>query len=1436
MKELIILSCILMHGLALFSNVRGDIRFHQINTNKGLSQNTVRAIIEDKKGFIWAATLGGLNKYDGYKFVTFLPELGNPYSLIDHQIKDVHLDRDGYIWIKTYDNEFCCYDPYKDLFYSKNRIRLHNNQSLYYTDYYEAENGDIWLWGNINGCVQIIKRGQSFVTNQFFTEPKIDCTFLFEDSKSTVWIGGDGCVLGIKDGREFTSYKKNNTFINAVEQKNKIYFITDERFIIEYDISKETFNEIDTQFYDLFTDIAVISDSELLIITENNKLLNYNVRNKQLEISPWMNDKDMQRGNINLITDKNGGLWLYNHSGYMWYYNISNQKLKKLPLIPNDILKSIDLERYNVFIDSKNYIWITTYGNGIFLYEPDSENLQHFKYSSNKNSPASDYLLSITEDRNGNIWIGSEYAGIIKVVESDYHVQTIKPEEESSVGKNNNVRSIYEDNFNNIWFGTKNGNLYLYDNDLRTGKSIYEDINPYAITQDASNRLWVGTKGKGLYIIDPQTKKQLCHFSVHQTADAIFCIMKDHKDRMWLGSFGKGLILTEETLEGIHFKYFFHNEGNRSYIRCILQDSNGIFWVGSRDGILRFDPDKLINDPQAYTVNKMNLFDGQNGLNCNDIKTILEDSEGTIWIGTAGGGLNKYIPPTQIEEESFKAYTVEDGLSGNFITGILEDENNNLWISTESGITKFDKGNQSSMIYQFAEKSHGNQYNENANIYSTNKYMLWGSLNGLLYFNPELFVPGTNVCAVTLTGFYVNNQSLSRNTRNPSVKTAISYATDIKLNHKENSIRIEFAALDLKDSPNNKYTYMLTGYDKTWSIVSSANIADYKNLPPGKYQFLVRGTNSSGIWNEEVTSLNIEITPPIWASWYAYMVYILIALTIVYIVIRLIRKFNKLNNNIEIEKELTNHKLRFFTNISHEFRTPLTLIRGTVENLNSLNDTPEPIRQQLNVLDRNSTILTRLIDQLLEFRKLQNNVLTLDLEEKDIVEFSKEIFNNFQIAAAQKNIRYTFYCEENQFKMFIDSRKVDKIIYNLLSNAFKYTPRGGEIELALKFNPTQETCLISVKDTGIGIPKEKQHILFSSFMQINFSSEGTGIGLSLVKEFVEVHKGRIWYESNQDQGSLFNVELSTNAKIYEGENFVTPLHHDILPSECDNNELSLSGPITENIRLPEIDDITLSNYKLLIIDDNDDIRNFLVDEFSKYFMVDTAEEGKSGLEKAIQTNPDMIICDVMMPEMNGFEVTRKLKEEFQTCHIPIIMLTAHSSLDHQVEGIQSGADAYITKPFSIKYLVTRVFKLIEQREQLKKRFSKNHVFDGNLITSTDQDKKFLELIDRILEEHLSNTLFSVDKFAELAKQSRTVFYKKVKGITGMSPNELIKIKRLNRAARYLLEEDLTVAEVSYKVGFEDPFYFSKCFKTHFNCSPSKYGQMIVEEQKTAPNK
>lgn len=1417
-----------------------NLQFSQLSTKDGLSQNTVRAIIEDKKGFIWAGTLDGINKYDGYKIQAYKPELNKPNSLVDHRVKDIFQDRDGYLWIKTYNNKFNCYDPVKDSFVDYFKNGRNKTQGLY-ANYVELKNGDIWLSGNSNGCLRIRKTETGFVSTSFMEDVaaknKWSCNFLYEDSKSVIWVGGNSGLFSINGNR---LVKKANSdeysFTDAIELNSKIYFTTTKSVVLEYDTRSNSFRKIYSEkIKDSFFYIVRLTDNELLISTKSSGLITLNTITRTFEKPKWTVDNQLT-GNIEFLIDKNQGVWVFNHSGIMWYYNPVSKRVKKMQLMPSDIVNVIDLERYVVFIDSKNLIWITTYGNGIFCYNPQTDELTNYKFNPGRNSPASDYLLSITEDRHGDLWVGSEYAGIIKISKSNYKFRIIRPEEETSLGKNNNIRTIYRDAFNNIWLGTKNGSLYVYDNTLTNERSIYSDINPYALMEDAKDRIWIGTKGKGIFLIDRITYKEIAHISANPldnkalSHNSIFSILKDNKDRIWIGTFGGGINLAEENQKGTTFKRFFLDKRNLSYVRYLYQDSKGQIWAGTNDGVIRFDPDRLIKNPGAYKIFRMNLSD-KNGLNCNDIKTIYEDGNGEIWIGTAGGGLNKYVPQSETQPEHFVAFTTKNGLSGDIVSGILQDKENNLWVSTENGITKFDKSNNSFMVYLFSEKTYGNHFNENANVISQDGYMLWGSLDGLLLFNPESFVPDTKKYAVTLTDFFILNQNVNVGEKGSPLEKSISYSDKIELNYKQNTFTIEFASLDLKDPLKNKYIYLLENYDKQWSSVSHLNTATYKNLPAGNYTFKVRGTNSDGVWNKHITQLIIVIKPPFWRSWYAYLFYIILLAGFLFVVLKFINNFNKLNNNIKVEKELTNYKLRFFTNISHEFRTPLTLIRASIENLNNLSSIPEKALNYINVLNNNSIILTKLIDQLLEFRKIQNNILTLDLEETDIIGFLKEIFISFQSISEQKNIQYIFTSETEHYKMYIDSRKLDKIMYNLLSNAFKFTPKDGKIELVVSIDIKSQTCLISVKDNGVGIPKEKQDILFKRFMQINFSYSGTGVGLSLVKEFVDVHKGKIWYESNKEKGSVFNVELSTNANTYQGENFITPDKLDnilIKPSEISLYPTDNVG----EIQMPEIEDSVLSNYNILIIDDNSDIRNYLADELSKYFMVTTAEDGKSGLQKAIESNPDLIICDVMMPEMDGFEVTRKLKEDFQTCHILIILLTAYSSIEKQMEGIKSGAEAYIMKPFSLKYLVVRVFKLIEQRELLKKRFSDEYNLDGNLISSSDKDKVFFNFIDEILEEHISDSQFSVDKFAELAKQRRTLFYKKVKGITGLSPNELIKLKRMKKAASLLLEGNLTVAEVSYKVGFDDPFYFSKCFKVHFNYSPSKYVLIVKNNNNT----
>jgi signal transduction histidine kinase/AraC-like DNA-binding protein len=1003
-----------------------------------------------------------------------------------------------------------------------------------------------------------------------------------------------------------------------------------------------------------------------------------------------------------------------------------------------------------------------------------------------------------------------------------------------SIGKNNNVKTVYESSSNKIWVGTKNGSLYIYDESLSEGKNIYQDINPYCLLEDKQMRMWVGAKVNGLYVLNSADYSLIAHCmndendSSSLSGNAIFHIMQDNKGRIWLASFSNGVNLVEEHSGKISFRRFFNNDGNRSYIRHLYQDSKGLVWAGCSDGVIRFDPDELIKNPKAYKQYNFDLKE-KNGLNSNDVMTTYEDSSGQIWIGSAGGGLNKYIEATADKPEHFVAYTVKDGLANDDISGILEDRNQNLWISSESGISRFDKASNSFITYNFPEINYGNHFNSNAAILSRNGNMLWGSLDGLVIFNPESFITETPPSPVTFTNFFLYNQEVSVNSEESPLEKAIPYSDKIELNYRQNTFTIEFASLTLKNPEKNKYTYRLLNYDRDWSPVSQANSATYKNLPPGSYTFMVRNSNSDGIWNDKTTRIEIIIHPPFWKSIWAYIFYCAAALLLFYTAMKLTNKYYSMNKAIEMEKQLTNYKLRFFTNISHEFRTPLTLIRGAIENLNEQTDVPERIKRHINMIGKNSSILTRLIDQLLEFRKLQNNVLRLDLEETDIVDFVKEIYMGFQELAQSKQIEYGFKAELDSFIMYIDRRKIDKVIYNLISNAFKFTPKEGKIDVAVGFNYPAQTCIISIKDNGIGIDKDKQHLLFSRFMQIHFSATGTGVGLSLVKEFIEVHKGKVWYEENTPRGSMFHVELSAAKDAYKGENFIQSSPHPDIIDTPKNDAKGMYPSETKEVTLPAIDESALAGYRMLIIDDNDDIRNFLLDEFSKYFMVDSAENGRTGLEKAIDHNPDLIICDVMMPEMDGFEVTRRLKGEFQTCHIPIILLTAHSSLEHHLEGIQSGADTYIMKPFSLKFLVAKVFQLIEQREQLKKRFSSEFVMNGDLLANTDRDKDFYDQINAILDANIGDSNFSVDKFAELSNLKRTIFYKKVQGLTGLSPNELIKVRRLQKAVQLLRQEDLTVSEISFKCGFNDPFYFSKCFKTQYNCSPSKFVNKSKED-------
>lgn len=1420
-----------------FSFARNDesLLFRQISTKDGLSQNTVRSILIDKKGFLWAGTLDGLNRYDGSRFIVHKPQIGVNISLSDHRVRSIFEDKKGFIWVRKYDNSFSCYNPVTETFidlYYKNRT-----VNLSYTNFLETSDGSTWLWDNKTGCVRIeypLNQNPQVVfmansTNSLLTHHTVD--FIFEDSKNNIWIGTQNGLNLSVNGDNFEGFYKNSdtgTFRKALEMDGIVYFLTDRNYVYRYNLLKKSF--IEPLVWDKncqFLDIAQLGRKEILLTTRSHGLLLYNAITNTFNNNPFPSNAPI-RSSAQLIVDSRQGVWIFDHSGILRHYLPETGKLRELHLIPSQIASVIDNERYVVFIDSRGVYWITTYGNGLFQYEPTTGFLENYRYNAQSNSPASDYLLSITEDESGNIWVGSEYAGIIKVIRQNYKVRYLRPEKEDILGSSNNVKVVFEDSRENVWVGTKNGSLYLYDKHLEKSKCIHKNLNPYTIIEDDKNQIWIGTKGNGVYVYDLTGTKQLHHFVNDATNpkslshNSVFNILQDRQKRIWIASFGGGLDLLNQDKNGITFTHFFSNEGNKSYIRYLFEDSQHNIWTGSYEGLICFYPDDFINNPDNY---KNFHFSSNNteGLNCNDIKTIYEDKRGNLWIGTAGGGLNLMVrDDNNSKKNRFVKFTTKQGLPSDVVTAILESPDSVLWISTENGICQFDYHQQTFMTYQFSERTHGNYYNENACAMRQNGEMLWGTLDGFRAFNPGKFIKNSHVPPVVLTDLFVYDERVETNRNNSPLNASISMVNQLKLTHLQNTFTLHFASLNLTDPKMNQYTYIMEPYDKFWSTPASISSATYKNLPPGSYTFKVKGSNADGQWNNEVTELEIIVTPPFWRSNLALVIYFIVAVALLFITFLVIFKISNLNNAVRIEKQLTDYKLRFFTNISHEFRTPLTLIRGAVESLSSEKNLSEPSQKQVALLNRNTRQMTRLIDQLLEFRKIQNNVLTLNLELTDFSEYMHNIYFTFKEIATTKNINYTLTVETGNWELFIDHNKVEKIIFNLLSNAFKFTPNNGTIHLSVDRNKTNGACIISVKDSGIGIPKEKQHLLFSRFMQIHFSSEGTGVGLSLVKEFTEAHKGRVWYEENPEGGSVFKVELPGDTTHYKDVNYITPgsmpAEHLVHDGENDNHP-------AEKEHLKQA---SPHEWKILIIDDNKDIREFLSEELGKHFITETAENGKIGLDLAITGNPDLIICDVKMPEMDGFEVTTRLKNDFQTSHIPVILLTALSSDAVRLKGSECGADAYIMKPFSLRYLLSRVYKLIEQREKLKKRFSIDIEAKESLFSNTNKDKEFYLLVNKTLDANISRPAFSVEEFTELCGQKRTVFYKKIKGLTGYSPNDLIKIKRMKKAAELLLEGKHTVAEVSWQVGIEDPFYFSKCFKAQFGCSPSKYTQGIQE--------
>ena len=1168
---------------------------------------------------------------------------------------------------------------------------------------------------------------------------------------------------------------------------------------------------------------------------KQNSFKHYNIETRSADAPPF----PPYNGITAIRQLKEGSLWLGTPSGLV-DFNITNGDYSFFP------------HHYTVFrfgwgmitdivAAHDGNLWLATPGE-LMLFDPSTRQYRYITNDPlNVGSISYNSVSGLWCDRTGIIWVGTPGAGInIYDPKANRFSLLTRKDETGSRITGFSVRAICEDDEDNVWISTE----VLYKWNRKTGelKSFetsssrpddFGNTGAWSIVKDNNGILWLGTS-QGLFSYDPVTEKyRLYKYDPGDSSgvpekeiDAVFV---DNHNRIWIATeYYFSELIDSSRGKFMHYRYNTSRIRNIAAHPAIYQDKNDIFWIGTDKGLVKFD--QKLNSIDIFRNDPSN----PRSLDNNFIKSICPDPrtpDKYLWIGTAGGGLNKF---NKIES-SFEYLTTKDGLPNNVVYGILSDLKGNLWLSTNHGISVFNPASVSFKNFDVLDGLQSNEFNTNGFYKSKSGEMFFGGIKGLNYFRPEGVKDNPFIPNIVITSCEVQNQSSGNGNQKPEI-TPVAGRLEITLSYKEDIINIEFASLDFSAPQKNRYSYKLENFNDDWINAGTHHRAAFTHLPPGEYIFRVRGSNNDGIWNEKGASLKLIILPPWWQTWWAYSLYGIIFLFGLYIFRRY--ELNRLNlkNQLKLEKvesdslrQLDQLKTRFFANISHEFRTPLTLILGQVESVLS-SDLNTKDKGKLHIANRNARRLLTLINQLLDISKIEAGGMKLNAAQHNIVSFLKSLFYSFESLAESKKITLRFESLFEYIPVLYEPDKMEKVFYNLISNSFKYTPSGGEIKVKVnKINPVfAEICII---DTGRGIPADRLSKIFDRFYQGDNSNtreyEGTGIGLAFARELIELHKGEISVNSKVDEGTTFTILLPLGDAKEPEETAVAGVTDMILP------DISLPAAGRESHEESFIDEkepgaYIMSGEIILIVEDNLDVRNYIREQLEDDYRIIEASDGREGIIRACEIIPDLILTDIMMPKMDGYEFSSAVRKDERTSHIPIIMLTAKAGIDDKIEGLETGIDDYLTKPFNARELRVRVKNIILRRKELRKKFSNATVIKPSEVSAVDADQKFLQKTIKIIESHFEDEQFSVERLAEEAGISISQLNRKLKALIDQPAGQLIRSLRLQRAANLLSQNAGSVAEICYQVGFSDQSYFSRAFKKQFGCSPSDYKGKMVE--------
>ena len=1313
-----------------------------ITTRDGLPSNRINDMIQDKTGYIWLGTSNGLCRYDGYSFMN-LQTLGNGHDHTIGNVGTIHLDeKNNLMWIRTATFNYACYDLQRGSF--TNYYGACDPHKTF--ERFIAEEDGIWMYEARAGIRHVTYRNGKFECRDYTqgngSLPESKIKILRADDDGHVWALTDKGLLRTDANNEFRQIVKDGDFMMWSSWKDKYFLLTRDSRVLVFNHQGKQVGEI--AIPSEFGNMARVNSNfvwkdKWIIITRSAVIVMDCNTMKFEKPAEW-------QMSFGLLLDQiDGNYWVSDISGILRVFP-SKGDVKTFELLHDSGYSASQRRNFATIRGNDGRFYIATYGNGLFIYDPKKGQTEH--YSANDQHPIinSNYLINIHQDRDGNIWVGQEDAGIVKISQNDLaDTSILLPDPNNRGEKTNYITNFYKEKDGSIIISTKSTKNYrLFPN---SGEIVQTE-----------------TKTSNVFYTDS---------------------ISDETGRMWIATWEQGLLMAVNNKGKREEVHLLTKSISESRINAMAIDKNGILWVATYNGIYYTDTKQ-----KNITSDSFRHISSKEGLTSNDIVCLLTAKDGSTWAGGIGTGLVRCILKDQSADITI--LSTKHGLSSNNIHSLAEDNDGNIWAGTDEAMTFVDVKTMKPANFQVGTTMLNNIYSDDCAITLDDGRMLFGTHDGITVINPGGKHVVTNKrTKAFITNIEINGTSIFNDEQYEDLRTM---SGDIVLDYNENSLKFYISSFDFAPTERATYQYYMKGIDRDWREPSTQHSVDYGNLPPGRYTFFLKSEE-----NDEVTTLNIRIREPWYNSWWAWIIYLALIGSVGGIIYRHKRREFKLHQQMKIDKQVSEFRASFFTQVAHEFRTPLAIIQGAVDKLYEEGNTQ---KKPIQTAKRGVRRLTQLVNQLMEFRKINTGNLRLRVEKGDIVGFVRDIYQDFWNAAQQKELSLTYTPFDKKYETVFDRHILDTITYNLFSNAIKYTPQHGAISIRLKRDGGQLQLI--VEDSGPGIDSAREQELFKPFMHGYASQGGMGIGLYTAYRMAQTHKGCLTYRRSESLGgSRFTFSLPDDVSSYEAEDYktVTAIEK---PKE---SKEQLEQTILE--MQPQA--------------------------------LDSYTDGKSGLDGLLASPPSLLVCDVMLPDMSGYDIVKKIRQQDVLRNIPIIMLTALDDERHQIKGYEAGADDYMVKPCNYHILIARIVQLIKWNRRTESRVqapdpaeatdqgasphnpdSQQAEADSTLLITSKADKRLLEKINAIIAQHISDSNFSVDQMAEMMKMGRTKFYGKVKELTGESPNKLLIAERMRLAAQLLEEGELNISEISYRVGIEDASYFNKCFKQHFGMSPSQY--------------